>query len=186
MNPTLQWEVLHWAALHGGNPTHSRLLTELCCGRTHLSGARWGWLKDACLHLRRESGIHWQDDEVWHLWTQGLHPLVQNLTGCVDLFLTRQKQQHVPWNSQVALSLFIRAGLTHHPSLLDPAKTAACPLKQPVTLSFFTHTGLTHHPSLPDPSKTAVCPLKQPVTLSLFTHAGLTQHPPLLDPSKTA
>ena len=124
MNPTLQWAVLHWAALHGGNPTHSRLLMELCCGHTHLSGAWWGWLKDACLHLGRESGIHRQDDEVWHLWTQCLHPLIQNLTGCVDLFLTRQKQQHIPWNSQVALSLFIHAGLTHYPSLPDPSKTA--------------------------------------------------------------
>lgn len=58
----------------------------------------WGsWVEDSCLHFAGQSGIDRQDDQLRHIRTQRFHPLIENLTGCVDLLLTSQEHQNVPY-----------------------------------------------------------------------------------------
>ena len=64
---------------------------EICLlpDSTNYLSASWrGGVKDPGLHLAGQGGVDGQDDELGDLWTQRLHPLVQDLTGRVDLLLT--------------------------------------------------------------------------------------------------
>lgn len=63
----------------------------------HLSAAWRCRVKDPCLHLTGQSRINWQNDEFWNIGPQWLHSLVQDFTGSVNLFLSSQKHQNVPW-----------------------------------------------------------------------------------------
>lgn len=64
---------------------------------SNLSAARWCRVKDSGLHLAGQSRINREDDQLWNIWTQRLHTLIQDLAGRVDLFLSGQEHQDVAW-----------------------------------------------------------------------------------------
>ena len=62
---------------------------------SYLAGAGWGGVKDARLHLAGQCAVDGKDDEFGDLRSEGLHAFVEDLTGAVNLLLTRQEQQDV-------------------------------------------------------------------------------------------
>lgn len=61
----------------------------------YLSTSRWCWVKDPGLHFTGQGRVDWEDDQLWDIRTKGFHSFVQDLTGSVDLLLTRQEHQDV-------------------------------------------------------------------------------------------
>lgn len=61
----------------------------------------WGcWLKNPSLHLAGQGTVDRKDDQFGDLGPQGLHSLIQGLTGSVNLLLTGQEQQNVTWGTE--------------------------------------------------------------------------------------
>jgi hypothetical protein len=61
----------------------------------YLSAARWSWVKDSGLHLTGESRVHWEDNQLWNIRSQGFHSFIQDLASSIDLFLTSQEDQDI-------------------------------------------------------------------------------------------
>lgn len=66
-------------------------------GDDDLSRTRWSRIEDPRLHFRRQGGVNGQDQEIWDLRTQCLHPLVKHFARSIDFFLSRQEQEDVSW-----------------------------------------------------------------------------------------
>ena len=75
-----------------------RKVIKITSNSVYLSAAWRSRVKDSGLHFTGQRRIHRQDDEFRDIWPQGFHSLVKDLTGCVDLFLTSQKDQDVTWS----------------------------------------------------------------------------------------
>ena len=71
----------------------------------YLPGSQRRGVEDAGLHLAGQGAVHGQDEQLGHLGAESLHPLVQDLTGRVDLLLARQEQQDVPCNTHHSQSV---------------------------------------------------------------------------------
>lgn len=61
----------------------------------YLTRALRGRVKDPGLHFTGQRAVDGEDNEFGYLTAQSFHSLIQDLTGCVNLLLTRQEQQYI-------------------------------------------------------------------------------------------
>ena len=67
------------------------------CEQSYLTRSRRGRVEYSSLHFTRQCTVYREYDELRYLTSQCFHSLIQNLTCCVNLLLTRQKQQYIPY-----------------------------------------------------------------------------------------